>query len=149
MSADTLELYRQRVLEHHRDPHNRRRPAQPGREVLAFNPLCGDKLTIYVTVDSGTVTDVAFDGTGCAISMASASMMTDALTGIAANAAEELVAEVERMFAGDDDLADPRLNDIKALESVRKYPSRIKCATLAWRAAASALQDKSEQVTTE
>jgi len=149
MNDSPLNLYRKRVLEHHREPRNRRRAVDADRQVVGFNPLCGDKLTVYITLNEDELADVAFEGTGCAISIASASMMTEVLAGADAETARQLVTEVEKMFAGNGELTDPRLEELKSLGSVKQYPSRIKCATLAWRAAANALQDKSEQVTTE
>jgi len=149
MTGGLQDMYRQRVLDHSRTPHNQRRPGDANREVTGFNPLCGDKLTIYLNVVDGIVSDAAFDGSGCAISVASASMMTDALQGLPAEAALELVAEVGRMFSSDSEPDNPRLDDVRALQGVRDYPSRVKCATLAWNTAEAALQNSTGQVTTE
>lgn len=143
------DIYRQRVLDHSREPHNRRKPDDANREVTGFNPLCGDKVTVYLTVDNGLVTDVAFEGVGCAITLASASMMTDALKGMSHDAALEAIADVDKMFASDAEPENPQLDEVKALQGVRDYPSRIKCATLPWSTADAALRESNEQVTTE
>jgi len=143
------DVYRQQVLNHSREPHNRRQPDNADREVTGFNPLCGDKVTVYLTIDNGAVADVAFEGVGCAITLASASMMTDALVGMTEETALEAIANVDKMFASDSELQDPKLAQVKALQGVRDYPSRIKCATLPWNTAEAALRGSNEQVTTE
>jgi len=140
-----MDIYRQRVLDHSRAPHNRRRPDDANREVTGHNPLCGDKLTVYLRM----VGDAAFEGCGCAISIASASMMTDALRGATQAEARELINGVNGMFASGALPDDPRLEALQALESVREYPSRVKCATLAWTAAEAALNDSDSRVSTE
>ncbi len=149
MTDELMDIYRRRVLEHSREPHNRRQPQDHNRSATGFNPLCGDKLTVYLRLDDGVVADAAFEGTGCAISVASASMLTDALAGLNETQAQALVDDVNAMFTGDTTLTDPRLDDMRALENVRAYPSRIKCATLAWHTAAAALHGDTTQVTTE
>ena len=146
---DLQEIYRQRVLEHSRNPHNCCHPERADREAQGFNPLCGDKVTVYLQVDSDHLSNVCFEGTGCAISIASASMMTDALQGQSLDRAAALIDEVGRMFSGDASLANAALGDLDALAGVRRYPSRIKCATLPWNTAAAALQGNEQQITTE
>ena len=149
MNGKLLDIYRQQVLDHSREPHNRRRPPDADREVTGHNPLCGDKLTIYLQLDGETVRDAAFEGSGCAISVASASMLTEALIGTTRDEARGLIDEVEGMFADGTPPSDPRLEAMQALESVREYPSRIKCATLIWTAAESALDGTGTEVSTE
>lgn len=149
MTDDLMNIYRQRVLDHSREPHNQRRPDHVDRQVTGFNPLCGDKLTVFLTVNENTVADIAFEGTGCAISIASASMMTDALRSLPIDRAGQLIDDIDAMFTDGSVPEDPRLQEIRALENVRSYPSRIKCATLAWSAASTALHDQGDQVTTE
>ncbi len=149
MNSDLMNIYRQRVLDHSRNPHNQRQPAQADRQVTGFNQLCGDKLTIFLSLDGNTISDIAFDGTGCAISMAAASMMTEALMGQPLEQADKLIQQVQRMFDAGEAPDDPLLTDMRALENVRDYPSRIKCATLPWVAAQAALHDDAEQVSTE
>jgi nitrogen fixation NifU-like protein len=143
------DIYRKRVLDHSRAPHNCRRPDAVDREASGFNPLCGDKLTVYMQIQSGAIQDVSFEGAGCAISVASASMMTDALKGNAVANADRLISEVQQMFTEGTDLQSDELTEIEALMSVRRYPSRIKCATLAWSAATAALHGSTSQITTE
>ncbi len=149
MNEALLDIYRHRVLEHSRTPHNERCPHHHNRAATGFNPLCGDKLTIYLRVADGTVADAAFEGSGCAIAMASASMLTDALAGQTEHDAQRMIDAVAAMFRDGSVPADPRLDTIRALENVRAYPSRIKCATLAWSAAAAALQGTGGEVSTE
>ncbi|MBT8423268.1 MAG: SUF system NifU family Fe-S cluster assembly protein [Gammaproteobacteria bacterium] len=149
MTGSLKDIYRQRVLEHSRAPHNQRRTAAADREVTGFNPLCGDKVTVYLDLQDDSVSDVAFEGSGCAIAMASASMMTEALRGLPHDTALQLIEEFGQMFAADAEPENPRLEEAKALHSVRAYPSRVKCATLAWNTAEAALHDSNVQVTTE
>lgn len=146
---DLTEIYRQRVLEHSRHPHNFTRPANPDREALGFNPLCGDKLKVYLEVENGRVADIGFDGTGCAISIASASMMTDAMAGQPLDEVKKMIDEVRGMLSAGAGLKHERLDDLAALEGVRNYPSRVKCATLAWSTLEAALNQTASEVTTE
>ncbi len=149
MNSGLLDIYRQKVLDHSRNPHNMRQPARADRQVTGFNPLCGDKLTVFLTLEGNIIKDVAFDGSGCAISLAAASMMTDALQGQSVDRAGELIQEVHAMFGEGAVPHDRRLADMRALENVRDYPSRIKCATLPWTAVQAALDDSGKQVSTE
>lgn len=142
-------MYREHVLMHSREPRNRRRPAQVNREALGFNPLCGDKLSVFINQQDDLLTDVAFDGVGCAISLASASMMTTALENTTETEARELIAAINTMFAEGTLPTDARLADLAALASVRAYPSRIKCATLPWQTAVCALDQTHQQTSTE
>ncbi|HJP05639.1 MAG: SUF system NifU family Fe-S cluster assembly protein [Chromatiales bacterium] len=143
------EIYRHRVLEHSRNPHHFQRPRNIDHEALGFNPLCGDKLSVYLKIEDGCVADIGFDGTGCAISVASASMMTDAMAGQSLDDVKKMIGEVQDMLAEGISLDHPRLQDLAALEGVRNYPSRIKCATLAWSTLDAALNQTATQVTTE
>ncbi len=149
MNDSLMDIYRQRVLEHSRAPHNKRQLADADREVTGFNPLCGDKLTVYLSLNEDTVCDVAFDGTGCAIAVASASMMTDALKNESVANARDLIAGFNAMFSDGTLPQQDKLEETRALENVRDYPSRIKCATLAWSAAEAALQNDNLQISTE
>jgi nitrogen fixation NifU-like protein len=143
------EMYRQRVLEHSKHPHNARRPQQCTHEAVGFNPLCGDKLTVYLQMDGEHISDVAFEGTGCAISVASASMMTDAIRDRSAAEAGELITAAREVFTSGDSSGNKALEETDALAGVSNYPSRIKCAALAWSTAEAALAGKTKQVTTE
>ncbi len=151
--TDLQAVYRESVLEHSREPHNFGRPADSNRSAEGFNPLCGDKVTVYMTVDSdNNLSNIAFEGSCCAISMASASMMTEALKGTNSPDADKLIASALGLFSEDEPHLCEELEDLRALEGVRSYPSRIKCATLAWTAALAALHSQNnqkEQVTTE
>jgi len=146
---DLQAIYRERVLEHSRNPHNQRRPKAPDCEAIGFNPLCGDKLTVYANLQGDKIIDIAFEGTGCAISVASASMMTDAITGCSLTEADTLIEATQNMFRSDQPVKNAQLTEIAALEGVRSYPSRIKCATLAWTALAAALHGQASQISTE
>ena len=148
-SADLQSVYRERVLTHSREPHNFRRPECCDREATGFNPLCGDKVTVFLTIENDIVTDASFEGSGCAISIASASMMTDALTGCSLAEAQALLQNAASLFTDEASSDDARLDDLKALEGVKQYPSRIKCATLSWNTLEAALRGDNQQVTTE
>ena len=149
MVADLKNIYRDTVLTHSREPHNRGTLPDADRETLGFNPLCGDKLHVYIKLDEDRIEDIRFEGTGCAISIASASMMTDDLKGKNLPQADSFIEQVQSLLQdGDTELA-PELEELHALEGVRNYPSRIKCATLSWTAAAAALQGEDAEVSTE
>jgi nitrogen fixation NifU-like protein len=147
--TELQEVYRKRVLEHSRNPHNFGSQPQAEHSARGFNPLCGDKVTIYVQLKDDRIESVGFDGSGCAISMASASMMTDALTGQQLDEAKMLVASFKEMFTDETAEIDERLNEARALEGVKNYRSRIKCATLAWSTLEAALEQRDEQISTE
>lgn len=147
--ADLQQIYRDTVLEHSREPHHFGRPASCNHEAQGFNPLCGDKLTIYLQVDDNMIKNAAFEGAGCAISIASASMLMDSLQGQPLDIARIRIAEVQRMLNNDTDSVSDELNDLRSLQGVRRYPSRIKCATLAWHTAEAALEQNTQPVSTE
>ena len=146
------DLYREQVLTHARDPHHFRAMPEATVRVPGQNPLCGDKLELFVTVDGDRVSDVSFQGSGCAISMASASMLSECLSGASRETARELADAMQDMLA--DAAGSPvtgLLADtpLAALAGVRRHPSRIKCAALAWRALVAALDGDTSPVTTE
>jgi nitrogen fixation NifU-like protein len=143
------EVYRRRVLDHSREPHNRRRLADADCTATGFNPLCGDKISVYLKLHNDNIETAAFDGAGCAICIASASMMTDALTGQSRADGKDMIEDVQSMFANTAELENEALEDIRALEGVKNYPSRVKCALLAWSTAEAALDNDTQQVTTE
>jgi len=150
MSYDN-ELYQRVILDHNRNPKNFG-PLDPHtHECDGFNPLCGDKLTVYLNVTgAGVIERVSFDGSGCAISKASASLMTEALTGREVGVARTLFAQFHKMVLGeyDPDDDDSLLGKLAIFEGIREYPSRIKCASLSWHTMKSAL-DGADEVTTE
>lgn len=144
---DMRELYQEVIVDHNRRPRNFRRIDTATRRLEGFNPLCGDRLTVYLVLDGDKIEDVAFEGTGCAISVASASLMTEALIGKPVAEAERLFDAVRGLLTGETETAlDGKL---AVLTGVRAYPSRIKCATLAWHTLTGALHGEEQPVTTE
>lgn len=151
MSNDITGLYQEMILDHSRRPRNFRELEGATRTVEAVNPLCGDQLTLYLQLADGTIADVAFDGAGCAISQASASLMTEALKGMAQEEALALFARVHTMLTteSDGDAPPPEVGKLAVLSGVWAYPTRVKCATLAWQALRSALEDAGRRDKTE
>ncbi|MGH8496258.1 MAG: Fe-S cluster assembly sulfur transfer protein SufU [Gammaproteobacteria bacterium] len=146
---DLKDLYRDVIVDHNRSPRNFRRLEAADRRAQGFNPLCGDKLEVYLRMNGDRIEDIAFEGSGCAISVASASLMTEKLKGRTEAEARELFDEVHALLtrgADEAELAD--LGKLAALGGVRDYPSRVKCATLSWHTVTAAL-DNVEQVSTE
>jgi nitrogen fixation NifU-like protein len=153
LDTDLRDLYQDLILDHGKHPRNFRAPENANREALGHNPLCGDRLALYMTVDADNVIrDCAFQGSGCAISVASASMMTEMLKGKKVEDAEKLFAYMHGSCTGADPKAEDILEDdadrIHALSGVRHYPMRVKCATLAWHTMAAALKNE-KKVSTE
>src|SRR2546423_11878249 len=131
MSLD--DLYREVILDHYRSPRNKRHIDEAPIDVHRNNPLCGDDITVHVLLDqSGVATDAAFEGQGCSISQASASMLTEQIKGKKMQQIEELVLQFRKMMSGEEGPAEDELGDLVALKGVVKYPVRIKCAVLAW-----------------
>jgi nitrogen fixation NifU-like protein len=148
--SELAELYRGLVMDHSRMPRHFRAMPDADATATGNNPLCGDRLTVYVKSAGGRIADIAFDGAGCAISMASASMMTEALNEQPIAEAQARIAALRRMLEGpsQDDVRDfPAESPLNALRAVRRYPTRVKCATLAWVAAESALAGQSTATT--
>ena len=148
---ELMDFYRETVLKHSREPHNFRRLTGSNREATGHNPLCGDKLTVYLDLDDGKIADISFEGAGCAISLASASIMTDMIAGLDEASARKRIGAVMSQFQPDTTAGagDSQLGAIEALRGVRRYPSRIKCATLAWKTLTAALDESSHPVSTE
>ncbi len=138
--SELSELYQQVILDHNKKPRNFRKPETFNHRAEGHNPLCGDQLTVYVQLDGGIVTDVAFEGSGCAISKAAASMMTQALKGKTTDETEKLFHEFHRMVTDDsaNDAADS-LGNLRIFSGVREFPVRVKCATLPWHTMQAAL----------
>jgi len=149
--ADLRELYQEVILDHNRKPRNFRRLGAPTVAAEGHNPLCGDRISVELEVEGDTLRDIAFQGSGCAISKASASMMTAALKGKtvdeAAAAVEQFRAMLTEERPSDDASALP--GRLAVLAGVREFPIRIKCATLPWHTLRAALQGQGEPVTTE
>ena len=158
MTFDLRELYQEVILDHAKQPRNFGHPPGCNRQAKGHNPLCGDRLTVYLTIEGGVVTDAAFDGAGCAISMASASLMTEMVKNKTEAEAHSLFKLFHALVAGDQaegaegaenagDGAD--LGKLTVFSGVREYPVRVKCATLPWHAFVAALKGKQDDVTTE
>jgi nitrogen fixation NifU-like protein len=149
--ADLRELYQEVILDHNRRPRNFRTMEGANRHAEGYNPLCGDRLSLYLKVEDGIIEDASFQGSGCAISKASASMMTDSVKGKTLSEAQDMFQQFHQMVTGNDDpLVQPeRLGKLAVFEGVRHYPARVKCATLAWHTLRSAVEAKDEIVSTE
>ncbi len=130
MSMGLEDLYREVIMDHYRSPHHRGRVEGATGDVEMLNPTCGDEVRVSFRVEGGRLADVAFDGRGCSISMASASMMTDAVLGKTVEEARGLIAAFRELMQGGAPSAE--LGDLVALQGVAKFPVRIKCATLPW-----------------
>lgn len=148
--SELNELYQETILEHNKNPRNFREIDDADRDALGNNPLCGDALRVYVKMDGDTVSDVAFKGSGCAISKASASMMTQTVKGKTREEAEELFNEFHRMVTGDLDIAteENHLGKLKIFAGVLEFPARVKCASLSWHTLNAALHGD-DTITTE
>lgn len=145
------DLYQEVVFDHNRNPRNFRVMENANRKIEGFNPLCGDRITLYVKINEGVIEDVSFQGSGCAISTASASLMTEIVRGQTEQEAEHLFELFHRITTGKDGDA-VNLDDIgklAVLAGVRAYPARVKCATLAWHSLQSALKNEHETISTE
>lgn len=141
---ELADLYQELILDHNARPHNFRELAGATHLAQGVNPLCGDKINIFLTVTEGSITDVAFTGSGCAISKASASLMTDQLMGKSLESAQTLFSAFRTLLAGTDAEqadADPGLGKLMAFSGVRAFPMRVKCATLAWHTLQAALKN--------
>jgi nitrogen fixation NifU-like protein len=153
MTDELEDLYQDIILDHNRRPANFRPMAHADRAVEADNPLCGDRLTLFLKLEDGRVADIAFQGAGCAISMASASLLTERIKGATVSEAEQLFEIMHRVLTGsarpEDAAVD--LGSLAALSGVRRYPMRVKCATLSWHALKAALDgsDGDDIVSTE
>ena len=150
---DLRELYRELILDHARNPRHFGKLDNATHCAEGINPLCGDKLRLYLRVNDDHSIDAAgFEGSGCAISVASASLLTDLIIGLPSSAAQDYFTAVTQRLTSPTNVAGPGsidLGKLKALDGVREYPSRIKCATLAWQAMNSALNNQSTPVSTE
>jgi nitrogen fixation NifU-like protein len=142
---DLQDLYQEMVMDHNRRPRNFRKLDEANRTAEGFNPLCGDQITLELKVEGGIVEDVGFQASGCAISKASASMMTEAIKGAKIEEAEGVFEQFRHMITNED--YDPDvLGDLEILSGVAQYPARIKCATLSWHTLHSALKAKEKEV---
>ena len=151
MSSDLRELYQSVILDHNKRPRNFRKPECANRSAQGINPLCGDQLVVYLTVEDGIVKDVGFNGTGCAISTASASLMTQSIKGMKIGDVGQLFDGFREMVTSDpqSSVGGEELGKLSVFSGVREFPMRVKCATLAWHAMSEALRDTGETATTE
>jgi nitrogen fixation NifU-like protein len=147
---DLNDLYRDVILDHNRNPRNFGDLPGSNASVEGFNPLCGDRLTLKLKVDGEKISDIRFEGQGCAISTASASLMTEAVKGKTRGEALQLFERVHQLLTDEHAAADEDLGKLAALSGVREYPARVKCASLCWHTLSSALKDpKGTPVSTE
>lgn len=146
MSAE-VELYREVVVEHKRAPRNFGELPHPTHEARGRNPSCGDEINVQLQVDDGHIHDIRFDGVGCAICIASASLMTEAIKGDTVSSALDLQRHFRSAMTGREDVDEDVLGKLISLQAVRNYPSRIKCALLGWHALAHALNDSGSDTT--
>ena len=144
---DLVELYRDVIVDHNRSPRNRGRLAQATHHAVGDNPLCGDRLRLDLALDGDVIADLRFEGSGCAISTASASLMSEAVKGLSRAEAGRLFDAVHRMLTGTGGEAAP--GKLAALAGVREFPARVKCASLCWHTLRAALAGGDARVTTE
>lgn len=147
--ADLDDLYQEVILDHNKSPRNFRAMANASHQAEGYNPLCGDQVTVYLRLRDGRIEDISFQGSGCAISKASASMMTAELKGKPKSKAAEMFATVHRMLTGDGASDSATLGKLAVLSGVCKFPARVKCATLAWHTMNAALKGDGSVASTE
>ena len=148
--SDLSDLYQDILLDHNSKPRNFRKVEDANRSADGYNPLCGDQITLYLKIDDDLITDVGFQGHGCAISKASASMLTQSIKGRTVDKAKEIFHEFHKMLTDTGaDLDYDLLDDLETLSGVSEYPVRIKCAVLCWHTLQAALSGEESAVTTE
>ncbi len=146
--SDLQDLYQQVILDHNKRPHNFR-AIEDGQKAEGYNPLCGDRVTVYLRVENGRVADVSFQGSGCAISKASASLMTDSVKGKTLEEVNALFERFQAMITRSPDAPVEELGKLSVLAGVRQFPMRVKCASLPWHTLRSAASAEHDLVTTE
>jgi nitrogen fixation NifU-like protein len=149
--TDLRDLYQEVILDHRKQPRNFREMGDANRKMEGFNPLCGDQITLYLKVEDDVIRDVSFQGSGCAISTASASMMTESLVGKRVEEAQELFRKFQQQVTGQESSAagGPELGKLAVFAGVAEFPVRVKCASLPWHTMRAALEESKEPVTTE
>jgi len=147
--ADLRELYQELILEHSKAPRNYREVERATSKAEGYNPLCGDRFTVSVQIEGDSIRDVAFQGSGCAISKASASMMTQSVKGKTREQAKKLFEQFHRSVTGNHNGGSADLGKLEVFAGVREFPTRVKCATLAWHALQAALDGNKEAISTE
>ncbi|MGR9053374.1 MAG: Fe-S cluster assembly sulfur transfer protein SufU [Gammaproteobacteria bacterium] len=150
MFDELRDLYQEVIFDHNRNPRNFRVIENADRQVEGFNPLCGDRLTLYLKLSGDVIADAAFQGSGCAISTASVSLMTEIVKGKTEAEAEALFKTFHEMTTGKDEAVNlEAVGKLAVLAGVREYPARVKCATLAWHTLDAALRNEAKSVSTE
>lgn len=151
MDNELRELYQQVILDHNKSPRNFKILEHANHSAEGYNPLCGDRIDIYVELENGIVKDIGFQGSGCAISKASASLMSSIVKGKTKEEAEELFNKFHNLITGkfDEDRDIEGLGKLAVFSGVREFPARVKCASLAWHTMISALNDEQKLVSTE
>jgi nitrogen fixation protein NifU and related proteins len=147
--SELTDLYREVILDHNKKPRNFQKLADANCTAEGFNPLCGDEIQLYVKLEDGVIRDIGFQGSGCAISKASASLMTSTLKGKTSAEADELFERFRRLVTSDAAPDAAELGKLAVFSGVREFPARVKCASLAWHTLRAALEGKPEKVTTE
>jgi nitrogen fixation NifU-like protein len=147
--AELDDLYQEVILDHNKSPRNFRALENANRKAQGYNPLCGDQVTVYLNLEDGVIKDISFQGSGCAISKASASLMTAELKGKTEAQAAELFENVHKMLTGESGARDKNVGKLEILSGVCKFPARVKCASLAWHTVHSALKDEERVASTE
>ena len=149
--SELEELYQEIIMEHNRKPRNFRKLENSNRSANGFNPFCGDTVTLDLMLDGDTIADIGFQGSGCAISRASASLMTESIKGKSRGEAQHLFEAFRQLLTGgpEKEVDTEDLGDLDVLASVSEFPTRIKCATLSWHALRGALEGQEDMVTTE
>ena len=146
---DIKDLYQEIIVDHNRSPRNFGAIDDADKILEGFNPLCGDKLKLYIKTDGQNINDIAFDGSGCAISIASASLMTDAMKNKSIDEAESLFNEFHALITTEGKFDSKHLGKLTVLAGVKDFPGRVKCASLCWHTLHSALMGDNQPVTTE
>mgnify|MGYP005844616409 CR=1 FL=1 len=151
MGPELKELYQQVILDHNKSPRNYGKLDNPNHSAEGYNPLCGDKVNVYLEIENNIVKDISFQSSGCAISRASASLMSSAVKGKTIEEAEKIFNKFHDLIIGklDDDKAAEELDKLAVFAGVKEFPSRVKCATLPWHTMLNALHNENEKAVTE
>jgi len=151
MDPELKELYQQVILDHNKSPRNYGIIDNPNHSAEGYNPLCGDKVNVYLEIENNIVKDISFQSSGCAISRASASLMSSAVKGKTVEEAEKIFNKFHDLIVGklDDEKAAEELDKLAVFAGVKEFPSRVKCATLPWHTMLNALHNKDEKAVTE
>lgn len=147
--SDLSDLYQEVILDHNKRPRNQGVPEGANRKAEGYNPLCGDKLTVFLRVEGDRVAEIGFTGSGCAISQASASVMTTVVKGKSRAEIETLFETFQKLVTGKLESDPLELGELAAMAGVSQFPARVKCATLGWHTVVSALNDDTEPISTE